>query len=745
MVKALKNDKDIKDIKIIVIDDEESMREACRQTLNEQGYTTTVAENGEQGLQLLEQLRPNVALVDLKMPGMGGMEVIEKINDIDPNVISIVITGYGTTDTAVEAMKLGAYDYLCKPFDQEVLLETINRGMEKYRLQKNKKLIEQEKERMIENFAAVVCHQLNSPIAAAAQWIKLLKNELSEPLTGEQKSMLDRACLRLDDLSGLIHDWLELAQIETGARDFKPETLEIEKVINEAWQEIYEKENQNRIGFKLNIKDDVKPVFGNKNLLKQLFVNLFNNSVKFTPSSGNVTVNIIPEGSNTAISVSDTGIGVTAEDLPRLFEPFYRSKRIDAKKEGGSGLGLAIAKKIVSIHGGEINVRSTLNQGTTFTINLPSEQVAPPISVVEPVPEIVEPKPVIEKPKPVREVYRLDTARLDDFLKLICEGREVFALEKEDNQYHLVRANEWQPGNHTIGTFRQIEPLKSLVFKPREFLGSVTSNSEVPEIKERIIIGVKNCDLSALKVYDYVFLKTEPVDPFYAEAREKTIIVSSDCTDMREVCFCSVMNQQPYTKEGFDINISPISKGFVVEAGSDRGEELLNRANQYLEPADESIINERDGRREKMTRRVREQAEKKGLKPGLDFQNAIRKSSESKLWDGFAENCVECGACNFVCGTCHCFLLADGKGDGNTPSRIKQWDSCLYMNFARVAGGANPRKHRAERLYNRFDKKFNFFPQVLNIYACNGCGRCIEACAGKIDIRDVLRKALDES
>ncbi|MBN1270235.1 MAG: 4Fe-4S dicluster domain-containing protein, partial [Kiritimatiellae bacterium] len=74
------------------------------------------------------------------------------------------------------------------------------------------------------------------------------------------------------------------------------------------------------------------------------------------------------------------------------------------------------------------------------------------------------------------------------------------------------------------------------------------------------------------------------------------------------------------------------------------------------------------------------------------------------------------------------------------------WDSCLFKNFARVAGGANPRSHRAERLLNRFDKKFNFFPGVLEgLYACDGCGRCIEACTGQIDIRDVLKRAVDES
>lgn len=348
-------------------------------------------------------------------------------------------------------------------------------------------------------------------------------------------------------------------------------------------------------------------------------------------------------------------------------------------------------------------------------------------------------------------VYKLDQNRLSDFLQALCGNRTVYALAKTEDQYHLVRADEWQAGKHTLGSFRPVEPLKSLVFRPREFLGPITTPfdaaqgrpSEPSSLQERIVIGVKNCDLAALKIHDHIFLKTEPVDPFYAEAREKTVIVSCDCTDARDVCFCPAVNEQPYAKEGFDINISPTSQGYVIETGSDRGKKLLQNAEKYLEVADESIIKERDKNREEMTQRVCEQAAAKGLECGADFQKAIQKASGSEMWEDFAEDCVECGACNFICCTCHCFLLSDGTSEDKVPARVKQWDSCLYMNFARVAGGANPRRHRAERLYNRFDKKFNFFREILGTYACNGCGRCIEACAGKIDIREVLKKAVE--
>ena len=340
-------------------------------------------------------------------------------------------------------------------------------------------------------------------------------------------------------------------------------------------------------------------------------------------------------------------------------------------------------------------------------------------------------------------MFQLAQSNLKAFLEALCAGRTVFALEQEDLQYHMVRAEGWDPERHTLGSYRPVEPLKGVLFPPRDSVGSVDGSAGSQSTGERIIIGVKNCDVSALRIHDYVFLETDPPDPLYARAREKTVIVSCDCTDAREACFCPVVDEQPYAKGGFDINLSPTTDGFIVEAGSEKGEALLADAKQFLGPAAEDAVAARDAGRGEMTRRVSEQAEAKGLACGTDLRAAIEASAESDMWDDFAKTCVECGACNFVCCTCHCFLLGDGRTREDADGRVKKWDSCLYRNFARVAGGANPRNHRAERLYNRFEKKFSFFPEVLGIYACDGCGRCAEACTGDIDIREVLKRAVD--
>jgi sulfhydrogenase subunit beta (sulfur reductase) len=333
---------------------------------------------------------------------------------------------------------------------------------------------------------------------------------------------------------------------------------------------------------------------------------------------------------------------------------------------------------------------------------------------------------------------------INDLLSALCRDRVVYAIEKQNQALHLVRSIGWDPQKHILGDYRPLEPLKGLVFRPREALGPLMEN-QAPQVEERIVVGVKNCDLSALAIHDYVFL-SDPVDDYYKEQRDKTILISCDCLNPCDVCFCPIVKEQPYAKEGFDINISPTKSGFVIESGSTKGETLLKSAQNMLEGPDEPFIKERASQRAGITERIiKKQGTEKGITPEQDFQAAIKKSAGAKWWDDFAKNCVECGACNFTCCTCHCFLLADGLDKTGQPARVKQWDSCLYLNFARVAGNGNPRKHRSERLHNRFDKKFNFFPTVLKKYACDGCGRCAEACTGKIDIRDVLKRAVNEA
>ncbi|MBN2056064.1 NAD(P)H-dependent oxidoreductase subunit E [bacterium] len=114
---------------VVVIDDEESMREGCRQTLEAEGISAAAAGNGEDGLRMVQEFKPDVVVVDLKMPGMNGLDVVARVSQVDSSILSIIITGYGTIDTAVESMKSGAFDFINKPFDPERLVDAVRKGL----------------------------------------------------------------------------------------------------------------------------------------------------------------------------------------------------------------------------------------------------------------------------------------------------------------------------------------------------------------------------------------------------------------------------------------------------------------------------------------------------------------------------------------------------------------------------------------------------------------------------------------
>lgn len=325
-----------------------------------------------------------------------------------------------------------------------------------------------------------------------------------------------------------------------------------------------------------------------------------------------------------------------------------------------------------------------------------------------------------------------------DLLTRLAGTYRVFVPYRKGERLYFDRFDPKREASIELGSIRQSQPLKSFLNPPRESVADRAGRSVPPAL----LAGVKGCDLQSLTLQDYVFLGGDVQDPLYAANRGSTFIIGNDCTVARETCFCLAMQGEPYPLKYFDINLSPIDNGFLVEAGSDRGRTLLARYEKFFRQATRLEVEDRDRRRNEVRRQVRHYIDRRGTPDTTAIAGAVKKQYHlTQLWQDAASTCVECGACNLVCPTCHCFLLYDEK-TRDAAARGRVWDACLYKTFARVAGGGNPRKHLWERLRNRFDKKFDFFPQVLNYFACTGCGRCIEACPGDIDIREVLKGAV---
>jgi len=356
---------------VLVIDDEESMRDSCTQILTKSGYQAETAEDGHSGLQKIKELKPDLVLIDLKMPGISGFEVLEKISGIDPNIIPIVITGYATVESAVEAMKKGAYDFLPKPFTPEELRIIMKRALERRRLALEADSLRREKKLLEESFITMVSHQLRSPLVAIQQYFEVILAGMVGQVEEKQREMILRARERLDGLLKLINDWLDMARINRGQIVDKLKPLSLKEILEKLVDFLNPMASENKVSLELSPVSPLAFVLGDEESLEQVFSNLINNAIKYNRPEGSVKISVREEQDFIAIEIEDTGVGIAKEHLPFIFDQFYRVSRSEHQKTKGTGLGLSIAKKIVEAHNGSIQVSSELGKGSIFTVFLP--------------------------------------------------------------------------------------------------------------------------------------------------------------------------------------------------------------------------------------------------------------------------------------------------------------------------------------------------------------------------------------
>jgi two-component system sensor histidine kinase/response regulator len=357
--------------KILIIDDEDVVLDSCTQILEGGNYQITTARNGAIGLNLVEEFQPDIVYVDLKMPGISGFEVLEKINEIDPTIISIVITGYATVSSAVEAMKKGADDFLPKPFTPDELRLITQRGIDKRKLVLETIALRREKEMLKDHFAAIVSHELKSPLGAVQQNLYILIDELSDKLSEDQLSRFEHIRSRIDDLMKLIHTWLRVISsddIRNIREGFSPVSLQ--DIITKAIDNVQTHATRKDIEIIPSIDTDLALIEGDEGTLVEALVNIIGNAIKFSRVNSQILVDAKEEAGNVLVSITDTGVGIPKEEIPLIFQDFYQGKSGHVA-EGGSGLGLALTRRIIEAHNGSITVESELGKGSTFTIQLP--------------------------------------------------------------------------------------------------------------------------------------------------------------------------------------------------------------------------------------------------------------------------------------------------------------------------------------------------------------------------------------
>ncbi|MFC1490197.1 hybrid sensor histidine kinase/response regulator [Candidatus Latescibacterota bacterium] len=374
-----KNESASKTGKIIVIDDEESMQDSCIQILSREGYDILTAYDDNKGLSLIRETRPDIVLLDLKLPGKSSGDVIRGISSIDPSIIVVVITGYATVESAVEAMKQGASDFLPKPFTPDELRVIVDRAMETRNLKVETVRLQNENTRIRENFVSIITHEMRSPLVVVEQYLEVLLGGYTGEIESNQYKILSQCKHRINWLLSLVNEWLEMARIQDTIILEKVEVVSIRSILEEAIDIICLLAQEKDITLEYDISDDFPSILGNHEALVHLFLNLYSNAVKYNCVSGKITTCARDEGDSISIKISDTGIGIPKETLPFVFDEFFRVSNIRKKscksvEETGTGLGLAIVKKFVDAHKGYIDVDSIENAGTSFTVHLPKTQ-----------------------------------------------------------------------------------------------------------------------------------------------------------------------------------------------------------------------------------------------------------------------------------------------------------------------------------------------------------------------------------
>jgi two-component system sensor histidine kinase/response regulator len=377
---------------VLVIDDELGIREGCRRVLEPQGFQVDTAVTLQEGLAKIQSRPFDIVLLDVMMPDGRGLDLLEPIHAEDPELIVIIITGYATIELAVETIKAGAYDFISKPFTPDVLLISVNQGLERRQLAisaRRMQAMEQETAEMARAkkeaeqlsefktaFTYKVAHELRAPVASAISLVRPLMRGLAGELNEKQQEILARIDNRLDMLMELVTDLLDLAATRAVAVEVALEVTAVQPVMEKVVERLQPNAQAKKLAIHVDMPRQLLAIMATAKGLDTVFSNLLSNAIKYTPEGGAVTVQISEDGGQVRIAVSDTGIGIPAEDLARIGEEFFRAKNAKRSAIAGSGLGLSIAGELVQRYGGTIDYQSEEGEGTAVTLLLPAVEPA---------------------------------------------------------------------------------------------------------------------------------------------------------------------------------------------------------------------------------------------------------------------------------------------------------------------------------------------------------------------------------
>lgn len=408
--------------RVLVVDDEDSVRITTAAILEQEGYTVDTAEDGHEALSQIERRDYDLVLTDLRMQGMDGGALLTELNTKYPDIVTVVLTGYASIESSIEALRQGAYDYLVKPCIIEDLKHTVRRGVEHRRLmlaeqrartnleQLNRELEQRVAERTAELthlneelaeanrakdvFLATLSHELRTPLTPVLGWVTLMRTGgLSAKEMAQALDTIERNA-RLQ--ARLIDDLLDISRIISGKLHLEYEPVDLNTIAETAVETVRSLAEAAQVKLDVSLPDAPLIVQGSPVRLQQIVWNFLSNAIKFTPAGGRVSLRLERADDEARLIVQDTGIGIPPEFLPHVFDRFRQADGSTTRQHGGLGLGLAIVDALAKLHHGQVRAESAgVGHGARFTFTIPLanclihtpevEAYAEPLTITQPI------------------------------------------------------------------------------------------------------------------------------------------------------------------------------------------------------------------------------------------------------------------------------------------------------------------------------------------------------------------------
>ncbi len=361
-------------VSVLIADDEDPLRMTVAAWLKDEGFEVDQAADGEEAIRKISSKDYDVAILDIKMPGANGLEVLRYAKKNSPYTEVVMMTGMSDVGMAVEAMKLGSREYLTKPVDMDQLVPQL-RAMLK------KRDAEERIRRLQTEHTSRLLYDLHNPIAGLKQSIGYLLKGMAGPLGDHQKELLGYMTTSIDKVVGLLSDMMDLTKLEGGRVRLNKGIGALESTVNAMTQEFRVPIESNKITLDVYFEPELPPVEYDSEKIAQVIHNFLSNAIKYTPAQGAIVIQVrkvalvLEEGQQSSefemVSVFNSGQGIPKEELPLIFDRFRDLVAAKDDKKRTTGLGLVICQRIIEAHNGKIWVESELNKGATFFFALP--------------------------------------------------------------------------------------------------------------------------------------------------------------------------------------------------------------------------------------------------------------------------------------------------------------------------------------------------------------------------------------